>query len=158
MSDMDALAPITLRFLQQARVGHLATARLSGEPSVVPVCFAIDPPHVFTVIDAKPKSVAGARLRRVRDLTENPQAALVVDRWDEDWARLGYVLLRGRVELLEEGALHAQALKLLRGKYELYRSMKLEHALLIDLHIETHHTWGDLSRPQFSATPLGAAI
>jgi PPOX class probable F420-dependent enzyme len=158
MSFSPTLDPEALRFLREARIGHLATARANGEPSVIPVCFAVEPPHVFTVIDAKPKSVEAAELRRVRDLTENPQAALVVDRWDEDWSRLGYVLLRGRVELIAEGPVHQQALRLLRAKYDLYRAMKLDRALLIDLHIASHHRWGDLSRPQFSATPLGSAI
>jgi PPOX class probable F420-dependent enzyme len=152
------LPPAALRFLQEARVGHLATAGASAEPSVVPVCFAIDPPHVFTVIDAKPKRVGAEQLRRVRNLRANPRAALVVDRWDEDWSRLGYVLLRGTVELIEQGPAHARGLELLRAKYDLYRAMKLERSILIGLRIETHHCWGDLSRPQFSATPLAAAL
>ena len=158
MSFASALDREALRFLREARIGHLATARANGAPSVVPVCFVAEPPHVFTVIDAKPKSVEPAELRRVRDLTENPQAALVVDRWDEDWSRLGYVLLRGQVKLIQDGPVHQQALALLRRKYELYRAMGLERALVIDLHIESHHRWGDLSRPQFSASPLGSVI
>ena len=155
MSLVPALDPEALRFLREARAGHLATARANGEPSVVPVCFAAEPPHVFSVIDGKPKSVQPLELRRVRDLTANPQAALVVDRWDEDWSRLGYLLLRGRVELIEEGPLHARGLGLLRAKYESYLSMKLERALVIVLTIASHHRWGDLSRPQFP--PSGSA-
>ena len=34
-------------------------------------------------------------MKRLRNIAENPAVALVVDRYDEDWARLGWVMLRG---------------------------------------------------------------
>jgi PPOX class probable F420-dependent enzyme len=138
-----------LVFLRRARVGHLATVDEAGQPSVVPVCFAIDPPRLYTAIDAKPKRVAPERLRRVRNLAANPEAALVVDRWDEEWSRLGWVLLRGRAERIAPGAEQARALALLREKYAQYRAVPLEAALVLRLAIARYRVWGDLSRPQF---------
>ncbi len=110
-------------FLEQARVGRLATASADGEPHVVPVCFVFDGTCLYSAIDAKPKRVAAARLRRLRNLRDNPRASLVVDHYDEDWARLRYVLVVGRAEILEAGPDHRRALALLQEKYPQYRTM-----------------------------------
>ena len=141
---MGKLSEEVRRFLEAARVAHLATADREGAPSVVPICFQVREPWLFSVIDEKPKRVAGHRLRRVRNLLENPRIAVVVDRWAEDWSRLGWVLLRGRGELLEPGDAHAAALVLLREKYPQYRAMKLEQSLLIRMEIESVRAWGSL--------------
>ncbi len=55
-------------------------------------------------IDEKPKRESGRPLKRVRNIVENPAVAVVVDRYDEDWMRLGWVMLRGRAEILSGGA------------------------------------------------------
>ena len=98
---MPPLTESQARFLADARVGRLATADSTGRPHVIPVCFAFDGDAIYIVLDRKPKSVALARLRRVRNILENPQASLVVDHWDEDWQALRYVLASCRAELLD---------------------------------------------------------
>ena len=120
---MLSLSPEDRAFLHQARVGRLATASAEGEPHVVPVCFVFDGTYLYSAIDAKPKRVAAPNLRRLRNLRENPRARLLVDRYDEDWARLRYVLLACRAEILETGPDRDRALLLLREKYPQYRSM-----------------------------------
>jgi len=94
------------RFLSAQRVGHLATADGRAIPHVVPVCFTISQGTLYITIDEKPKRVAGAALKRVRNIERNPMVAIVVDRYDEDWTRLGWVMLRGRAEILRNGAEH----------------------------------------------------
>src|SRR6476469_1003765 len=89
------------RFLQQRRVAHLATADARALPHVVPVCFAIEQDTLYITIDEKPKR-AGV-LKRVRNISENPPVALIVDRYDEDWTLLGWVMLHGRGEILAAG-------------------------------------------------------
>jgi PPOX class probable F420-dependent enzyme len=84
-------------------------------------------------------------LKRVRNILENPNVAFIVDRYDEDWTRLGWVMLRGRAEILYDGAEHDQAQALLRTKYAQYRSMKLEDLAVIALRIARVASWGDLS-------------
>lgn len=145
-----ALPPEALRFLREARVGHLATVDADGTPSVVPVCFALEGARIYSVIDAKPKRLPPERLRRVRNLRARPGAALVVDRWHEDWGRLGWLHVRGRAELIGPGDEHARGLGLLREKYPQYREMALDEAPMIRLTIETHQAWGDLSQPPFA--------
>ena len=82
------------RFLESRRVAHLATADAGGMPHVVPVCFALHENAVYVTIDQKPKGNPRS-LKRLRNIAENPSVALVADRYDEDWARLGWVMLRG---------------------------------------------------------------
>ena len=91
--------------LSDAPVGHLSTASQAGAPHVIPVCFALDTQEedyrIYIVLDQKPKRAALTRLRRVRNILENPKVALVVDHYDADWSQLWYILLTGTAELLE---------------------------------------------------------
>ena len=90
----------------------------------------------------KPKSVALARLRRVRNILENPQASLVVDHWDEDWQALRYVLASCRAELLDgDGDEEARAVSMLRKKYAQYREMSLEGNPVIKLTPQRFTAW-----------------
>ena len=114
------------QFLEAHRVGHLATAGADGAPHVIPVCYALDDGGLYVVADAKPKRRPARELKRLRNLAENPRAALVVDDWDEDWSRLAWVLVRGPARLCTDPVHHAAALQLLRGRYAQYRTMPLD--------------------------------
>ena len=114
------------RFLEAHRVGHLATAGADGAPHVIPVCYALDDAGLYFVADEKPKRRPPRELLRLRNLRENPRAAVVVDDYDEDWTRLGWVLVRGPARLLTEPTAYAAALGLLRARYPQYRAMALE--------------------------------
>ena len=70
--------------------------------------------------------------------------ALSVDRWDEDWARLAWVMVRGRAEILEPGAEQTRAIAALRVRYPQYRNMVLDQAPVIALRIERLTSWGAL--------------
>jgi len=118
------LSPEDRAFLHQARVGHLATASADGTPHVVPVCFVFDGACLYSPIDAKPKRVAAFKLRRVRNLRENPRVSLVVDHYEEEWERLRYVLIAGQGDLLEADAERERVHALLREKYPQYRTMR----------------------------------
>ena len=132
------------RFVETRRVGHLATADAGGAPYLVPVCFALGEAALYITIDEKPKR-RDRPMKRVRNILENPRAAFVADRWDEDWTRLGWVMLRGPAEILETGAEHAAAQALLREKYAQYQSMNLADLPVIALRIAHIASWGDLS-------------
>jgi PPOX class probable F420-dependent enzyme len=112
-------------FVDRSRVGHLATADRGGKPHVVPLCYARDGDAVYFVVDEKPKT-PGKRLKRLRNIAENPSVALVVDFYDEDWRRLEYLLIQGRAEIVSDEAEWHRALDLLRARYPQYRSMRLE--------------------------------
>ena len=132
------------RFLDGSRVGHLATADAGGQPHLVPVCYAVEDRTLYITVDEKPKR-QDRPLKRLRNLLENPQAAFIVDRWDEDWRRLGWVMLRGRAEILDAGPEHDRAQGLLTARYPQYRAMNLAGLPVIALRIARATDWGDLS-------------
>jgi PPOX class probable F420-dependent enzyme len=125
--------------LATARVGHLATASGDGRPHVVPVCFAWLPPVIYSAIDGKPKRTT--LLRRVRNIAETGRAALVVDRWSEDWKNLSYVLVEGPARLLDDGPERDEALILLTAKYPQYDDLPLAGNLVIKLVAERTVEW-----------------
>ena len=131
---MPPLTESQARFLAEARVGRLATADSAGRPHVIPACFAFDGQAIYIVLDRKPKSVELTRLRRVRNILDNPRAALVVDHWDEDWNALRYVLVSCSAALLDgAGDEEDRAVAMLREKYRQYREMDLDGNPVIKL-------------------------
>jgi PPOX class probable F420-dependent enzyme len=132
------------RFLAHERVAHLATADRRAIPHVVPVCFALSQGTLYITIDEKPKRHPLA-LKRLRNIAENPVVAVVVDRYDEDWSRLGWLMLRGRAEILTEGSEHQEAQALLRARYPQLQAMQLARYPVIAIRIERTTSWGDLS-------------
>ena len=138
------LSDVQRGFIETRRVGHLATADAGRAPHLVPVCYALAGEALYITIDEKPKR-RDVPLKRVRNILENPQTAFVVDRWDENWSRLGWVMLRGRAEILESGEEHHRAQALLRERYLQYRAMNLAGLPVIAIRIARAASWGDLS-------------
>ena len=150
-----ALGADEAAFLVRQRVARLATADASGEPYAVPVCFAYAPGSVYIALDEKPKDVPPERLKRVRNILENPKVALIADRYAEDWSLLGFVMVRGAAELLEPGEPEqAAAVRLLRGKYQQYESMRIEENPVIAIRPERTASWGALDAQRMEPSLL----
>ena len=141
------IGPEQRAFLDSQRIGHLATADAAGAPHVIPVCYAVRGEVAYITIDAKPKEADFIRMKRLRNIAANPQVALVVDHYDEDWSRLGWVLLRGAAEILADGAEHDAAQALLRDRYPQYRAMALEALPVIAIRVTRATGWGRLAPP-----------
>ncbi len=133
-----------LTFVRSARVAHLATADTDGQPLVIPVCFAFDGKEFFSPIDEKPKQVAPQKLKRLRNIRENSRVSLVIDRYDEDWRRLTYVLVSGKARVLTRGTKHRKAVRLLRRRYRQYRHMAIDNRPIIVVTPTWVKCWGDL--------------
>jgi PPOX class probable F420-dependent enzyme len=150
-----ALSPEQTAFLVRQRVARLATVDAAGMPHVVPVCFAFAPGSVYVALDEKPKDVPPQRLKRVRNIIENPSVALVADRYAEDWSALAFVMVRGKAEMIESGADEfAGAVQLLRGKYHQYESMRIEENPVIAIRPERVASWGALKAPDPAEAPV----
>ena len=143
-------------FLLGRRVARLASADARGEPHVVPVCFALAGETVYITVDEKPKHTPGRTLKRIRNLIENPAVALVADHYEEDWRRLGWVMLRGRAEILHDGEEHDRAQALLRTRYSQYREMSLAALPVIAIRVARVTSWGDLDASRAAPAPSGA--
>jgi PPOX class probable F420-dependent enzyme len=159
-------------FIEQARRAVLVTSASNGTLRPVPVCFALAPPPrdvLWTPLDEKPKqSEDPRRLARVRDILARPEVVLLVDLWDEDWSRLGWLRLVGSARLLEpderrpaaagdggpdralaperaraaEAAEHAEAVAALRARYPQYAAHALERLPVIRVSVSRVVGWG----------------
>lgn len=134
-------SPNVAEFVGTHRIARLATADAGGAPYIVPVCFAFDGKHIYTAIDLKPKRVGGRALKRVRNILENPQVALVIDDYSEDWSELAYVMVRGVADLIETGEERQLAEDLLRQKYRQYEAMLLPGCPVIRITPERVISW-----------------
>jgi PPOX class probable F420-dependent enzyme len=141
------------RAIADARRGVLVTTGSDGLPRPVPFCYVVssEPGEqmvLHSAIDDKPKSVSDPlALARVRDIQHRPDVAVLVDRWDEDWSRLGWVRLIGRAAVLlptdhataEERAAAAERL---RAKYPQYASRALESRPMLRIVVTRAVSWG----------------
>lgn len=134
--------------IDAARSAHLATASADAAPHLIPVVFALNRDAVYIAIDEKPKTTT--RIRRLRNIEENPQAALLIDHYDDDWTKLWWIMLRGSAEILTPDTWDADeatsAISALRTRYPQYAAHALEERPLIRLTITNVTRW--------SASPL----
>jgi PPOX class probable F420-dependent enzyme len=135
----------------------LATIDPSGRPRLVPICYValhgaggVTGPVLYSPLDAKPKRVADPhRLARVRDIVARPEVDLLVDHWDEDWSRLGWIRLRGLAELIEPDSgvdrdERRVVIAALRAKYPQYVAHDLESRPIIRIVPTDATAWGTL--------------
>lgn len=132
--------------LKSARVARLATIDATQVPHMVPICFSYDGSVFYTAIDRKPKNVPPAQLARLKNIQTNPQVALLIDEYDEDWTRLWYVLVRGEAELVSSLVERSHARAQLQAKYPQYRSgMLADDAPILRITPVRISTWGKLT-------------
>jgi PPOX class probable F420-dependent enzyme len=131
-------------FIRDARVAHLATADRFGQPHVIPICFVFDGKYFFSPIDEKPKRTALSKLKRLKNIRENPNVALVIDHYEEDWRKLAYVLIFGKARIFASGEKHRSAVQLLRKKYPRYRAMAIHERPMIVIELQRIVSWGAL--------------
>ena len=147
MIDQEISAPIQ-RFILAHTVARFATTGRDGQPHVIPFCYAFDGQRFYFVVDEKPKRQTGKPLKRVRNILENPQVALVIDDYADDWTQLAYVLVNGTAALVENEDEHARALGLLRERYPQYRAMALTFSrnTMVRILPTKIHAWGKVER------------
>lgn len=105
----------------QGRVARLATLTPTGRPHVVPVAFAVAADIVWTAVDGKPKS--GRPLQRLANMAAHPQVSVLVDHYDDDWARLWWVRADGSAQVVAAPAEEGRTA--LAEKYPQYRETAL---------------------------------
>ena len=131
-------------FLDHHRVARFATADPGGQPHIVPICYAVSGDSVYFTIDEKPKRLTDKPLKRIRNLQQNPHVAFVVDRYDGDWTRLGWVMVQGEAALLDSGEEHAKAQRLLKARYPQLDGMQIGDLPVVAIRIKRVVSWGSL--------------
>lgn len=119
--------PSSIRALfDDERRGVMSTVAADGSAHSVPVVFAVVGDEIASPIDHKPKS--GTVMARIRNLERDPRVTLLVDRWDEEWTRLAWVMVRGAAtvdETYPDDLLHA-----LNARYPQYEPDERHDALI----------------------------
>ncbi|AIF84670.1 PPOX class probable F420-dependent enzyme, Rv0121 family [Candidatus Nitrososphaera evergladensis SR1] len=107
MDDDNATAIIAhdvKELVERARVARLATVDSESKPHLVPIVFVFDDNCFFVPIDEKRKTVKPENLRRLRNIRDNPNVALLIDEYyDDDWTRLAFVMIRGKASIMMAG-------------------------------------------------------
>jgi PPOX class probable F420-dependent enzyme len=120
-NNVEQLPTWARELLATARVARLGLLDDDGRPRVLPVTYVLHDGSLWTAVDSKPKRDPAREPARVRFLRRNPQAALTVDRYEDDWSRLAWVQVLGDVTVLDVGDAPA-ALAALTAKYPRYES------------------------------------
>lgn len=114
---LETLPEWARELLAAARVARLAYVDDRDRPRVLPVTFAVAGDAVWSAIDEKPKRTAEPA--RLRYLARRPEAALLVDVYDDDWSRLAWLQLMGRIDVAPIAG-SPEAMAALAAKYEPY--------------------------------------
>jgi len=99
-------SPKEITFLEQNEMCRFASASKTGEPHLVPVSYVWDDNCVYIVTDYG--------TRKLRNLRENPQAAILVDTAGTQ----KLLLISGPVELIEKGEEYRRLYKLFHSKLD----------------------------------------
>jgi PPOX class probable F420-dependent enzyme len=111
--------PEARRRFAAARIARLATADAAGIPHVVPIVFAVDGDRVYSAVDAKPKRTQA--LRRLANITVNPNVAVLVDHYSDDWSTLWWARADGTARVVSPDAgAGEEAIALLTARYAQY--------------------------------------
>lgn len=103
----------------------MASVDEAGIPLTVPICFVYKGEFIYSPIDAKPKTKEVKKLKRLRNIENNPRVSFIVDKYSDDWTELYYIIVQGTAEVLIEGEEYNNSIKALCGKYEQYSKMGL---------------------------------
>jgi PPOX class probable F420-dependent enzyme len=128
--------------IDKARIARLATVDSECKPHLVPVVFAFDGEYYYIPIDKKTKQEPSKpeKLKRVKNIQTNPNIALLIDEYNEDWTKLYFVMIQGRASLISnkkaeqqnEILLLEKAHKLLSEKYHHYQKVGIgEYVIMI---------------------------
>jgi PPOX class probable F420-dependent enzyme len=137
--------------IDKARVARLATVDSECRPYLVPVVFAFDDKDYYIPIDKKAKHSKPENLKRIKNIQSNPNVALLIDEYDEDWTKLYFVMIQGKASLISNKKerqeqnelpllLLEKAHKLLYEKYPQYQKISIgEYVIMI--HPQKVITW-----------------
>jgi PPOX class probable F420-dependent enzyme len=141
---LESLSEWARELLAAERVARLAYVDEDDHPRVLPVTFAVADGALWSAIDEKPKrSPEPARLRHLR---RRPDAALLVDVYDDDWTRLAWVQLLGKVDVLPVESAPG-AIEALASKYVQYAE-RTPPGPLLRLSVERTRQWRSTGSPR----------
>lgn len=126
-----------IEMIQLARICRAATADRTGLPHCVPVCPFFDGKRIYFS--------SAKTARKIRNLRQNPSAALTFDDYTEAWSALRGVMIRGEVKIIERGPLFRKIRRLLYEKYPQYEKetpLNEGEAVIAEVTLKSSFNWG----------------
>ena len=128
------IPPDIEEFIERARVARLATIDSEFKPHLVPVVFVFDGNHFFIPVDEKRKTAKPEKLKRIRNIHDNPNVTLLIDEYSEDWTKLAFVMIQGKASVTTKEERNIQvreAYKKLMTKYLQYQKVGVGEMCII---------------------------
>jgi PPOX class probable F420-dependent enzyme len=101
-----------------ARVARLATVdSVDCKPYLVPVVFIYDGNNFYIPIDEKAKRSKPENLKRVKNIQTNPNVALLIDEYSEDWKKIWFIMIQGNASLINN--IKSKQNRLIQGVHRL---------------------------------------
>jgi PPOX class probable F420-dependent enzyme len=119
-------------------VARLATLGAAGV-DLVPITFVLAGSTVVTAVDHKPKQTR--RLRRLDNIARDARVTVLIDHYDDDWASLWWVRLRGLARVVDEGPRFAAAIEQLVAKYPRHYSRVPPVGPVIEIDVTEVRSW-----------------
>jgi PPOX class probable F420-dependent enzyme len=125
------------KLLGAERVCRVATVGEAGTPHLVPVCHALVGDRLYFG--------SGDDARKVLNLKTNPQVAVTVDLYAEDWSQIKGVMVQGSAKLVRRGPVFTRARKRLYAKYPQYSreaALSTSDSVIVEVTPTHVFTWG----------------
>ncbi|MCH7940396.1 MAG: TIGR03668 family PPOX class F420-dependent oxidoreductase [Thaumarchaeota archaeon] len=113
----------TKTLIKSSKVARLATVDQKSCPYVVPVVFVFHENSFFIPLDEKVKTVNARKLKRVKNIEKNPNVTLLIDKYQNDWKKLFFLMIHGKATVIDgkNSKLMDKIHKLLISKYPQYK-------------------------------------
>ena len=125
------------KLIGSERVCRVATAGAEGRPHLVPVCHVLAGDKIYFG--------SGDDGRKVKNLRDNPQIAVTIDLYSDDWSQLRGVMVQGTARLVERGSRFKQARSRLYAKYAQYAkeaAISPSDSVVVEVTPTHVFTWG----------------
>lgn len=122
----------TMTRIKEAKVARLATVDQKSYPYVVPVVFVFHENSFFIPLDEKAKTVNPRKLKRVKNIENNPNVTLLIDKYQNDWKNLFFVMIHGKATVTDgkDSRLMDKIYKLLISKYPQYKKIGIGNSCI----------------------------
>ncbi len=122
----------TLTLIKGAKVARLATVDQKSHPYVVPVVFVFHENSFFIPLDEKVKTVNPRKLKRVMNIEKNPNVTLLIDKYQNDWKKLFFLMIHGKATVIDgkNSKLMDKIYKLLISKYPQYQKIGIGNSCI----------------------------
>ena len=113
--------------INKARVARLATVDSECKPHLIPVVFVFDNGCYFIPIDEKSKRYRPERLKRAKNIQQNPNVTILIDEYNEDWGKLYFIMIQGKASIIGDKELEQGELLLLERVHRLLSDKYLQY-------------------------------